>query len=1004
MHALMKNRGIALLFVTSLIVGCVTPTQITGMGRSLKMKSWSDQELHYQDMMNRGKYSELIEEYKGAIQKAEKDGNVPQQIEKSLRVSNIYNQNLKNYSQAIEYAERALNWIEEGERLGPEKYPDEYFYPEINEDAKEIFGGDEWARKIKSDWYQRQKSTVYGYLWAQYKSIGDAGTAEMYRRKAMKEIKPAEEVQKEVMEKQKAAERTKSINDLLARMEEQAARNDQSGLRESISVYIRTSFAEYYDAPEGTAQWAAIGVIKFPMAADISYRYGLYQDALEYSLNGIAAMKAFLEQGRQIAKQALFESDARRIMEQREGGVSVGYIRCQLIAGSSLSRLGRYGEAIPRLREAYERREAGAGVLWGVSAPLSTQEELPKMEALYELTRAYEQAGMNAEAVKACGEMIGYFEGVRARLTRETHKVSFMGKQREIYDRMIHLLLKEGRAGEALAYAERARSRAFLDLLAGKELKAKDPRTQGLLAERKAAEAEFTRLDEKTVGPSRERSVLIVKKMDGISHEIEQRDTELASLTAVKTLSVKEIQAMLDQDTALIEYHVTREGMAVWVVASDTVSVHRIEIPISVLAQKIIQLRGHVEDPGGRLEGRKNVRAVSRVRLEIAPKRFRHGEEIAYRVYVKNNLPLFLSIDEVETTSGNRTHVTRDLLEKEIPGGEEKTVYGYSVKWKIPPGIHRVLVRTDQGDLVSNTVEVLVDGHNMATVVDRGDTGDASRIAEQVEQYSRLSLHDILIKPIVSSLKGKRRVGIIPHGVLHYVPFAALTDGRRYLMEDYTLFYLPSATVLKFCRDKWKAFTGGILAMGDPDLRDKDLEIPFAVAEVKAIKSLYPGSTALIGKEATKRTFTSRCGAYNAIHLASHGVFDPNRPLNSALLLSPEGLDNGRLTAGDIFDLELNASLVTLSACQSGMSRVRAGDEMMGIPRAFMYAGTPTVVASLWNVNDEATALMMGRFYEGLKTLEKAESLRRAQMYLRQDKKYEAPYYWAAFSLTGDYR
>jgi len=952
-----------------------------------------------------------------------------------LRISNIYNQNLKNYSLAVEYAERALKLIEEGQRLGAEKYPDAYFFPEVNEDAKEIYGGDEWARKTKIDWYQRQKSMAYSYLWAEYKSIGDAKTAELYRQKMMKEVKPAEEAQKEhalrqeeMMDKQKAhletklgepasrrfdevqkqmaeslrmaAEKTRLIGDFMARMEEQAARGDQSGLRESIKAYIKASFAEYYEAPEGTAQWAAIGIIKFPLAADLSYRYGLYPDALDYSLNAMTAMRAWLEHGRQTAKQAFFESDGRRIMEHREAGISVGYIKSQLIAGSSLSRLGRYRDAIPYLRGAYEHREAGTGVLWGVSS----QEELPKMEALYELTGTYERAGMNAEAIKACGEMIDYFESVRARMTREAHKVSFMGKQHEIYDRMIDLLLKDGRAGEALAYAERARARSFVDLLSGKELKAKDPRTQGLLTEKRAAEREFASLDEKVAGdPSRERSVQIVKKMDGLSREIEQRDIELASLTTVKTLSTKEIQAMLDHDTALVEYYVTRKGITAWVVTSDTVTFKRIDIPIFVLAQKIIEFRARIEDQSERPERAESLKAASRVRLEITPKRFRYGEEIAYRVYAKNNLPLFLSIEEVKTRSGNWAYVTKDVMEKEVPGGEEKMVYGRSGKWKITPGTHQVILRTDQGDLASNTMEVRVDGQNMATIVDKGYPEGESRISGEVEKYSQLSLYDVLIKSVAPTLN-KKKVGIIPHGILHYVPFAALADGRHYLIEKYTLFYLPSATVLKFCKDKRKAFTGKILAIGNPDLKNKDLDIPFAVDEVKTIRSFYPESALLIRAEATKSAFQSRCGSYNTIHLATHGIFDPNRPFNSALLLSPTDGDNGRLTASEIFDLDLDVSLVVLSACQSGMSRVRAGDEMMGIPRAFIYAGSPSVVASLWNVNDEATAVLMGKFYENLKTMEKAESLKLAQLYLLQNAKYRVPYYWAAFSLTGDYK
>ena len=122
------------------------------------------------------------------------------------------------------------------------------------------------------------------------------------------------------------------------------------------------------------------------------------------------------------------------------------------------------------------------------------------------------------------------------------------------------------------------------------------------------------------------------------------------------------------------------------------------------------------------------------------------------------------------------------------------------------------------------------------------------------------------------------------------------------------------------------------------------------------------------------------------------------------MLLAPQGENDGRLTVNEIFNIDLTASMVTLSACQSGMSRITAGDEMMGIPRAFIYAGVPTVVASLWNVNDEATAILMEQFYRNLKEYEKGEALQRAQIYMIKQSGYKTPYYWAAFSLTGDYK
>ena len=157
-----------------------------------------------------------------------------------------------------------------------------------------------------------------------------------------------------------------------------------------------------------------------------------------------------------------------------------------------------------------------------------------------------------------------------------------------------------------------------------------------------------------------------------------------------------------------------------------------------------------------------------------------------------------------------------------------------------------------------------------------------------------------------------------------------------------------------------------------------------------------------MAKQATESAIKSEAGTYNALHFATHGIFDADQPLNSALLLSASASDDGRLTVSEIFDLDLKAAMVTLSACQSGMSKIKAGDEMTGLPRAFIYAGASTVIASLWNVNDESTSILMEKYYNNLKSINKPDALRSAQLELLNNQKYNEPYYWAAFTLTGD--
>jgi CHAT domain-containing protein len=138
---------------------------------------------------------------------------------------------------------------------------------------------------------------------------------------------------------------------------------------------------------------------------------------------------------------------------------------------------------------------------------------------------------------------------------------------------------------------------------------------------------------------------------------------------------------------------------------------------------------------------------------------------------------------------------------------------------------------------------------------------------------------------------------------------------------------------------------------------------------------------------------------YRIVHIAGHGVFDAAQPLDSRLLLAPAAGDNGELRVGELYALTLAADLVTLSACETGLGRITDGGDVIGMTRGFLYAGATTVVASLWQVADEATLALMERFYANLARMNKRDALRAAQ--LEVARKIPQPYFWAAFYLTG---
>jgi CHAT domain-containing protein/Tfp pilus assembly protein PilF len=260
-------------------------------------------------------------------------------------------------------------------------------------------------------------------------------------------------------------------------------------------------------------------------------------------------------------------------------------------------------------------------------------------------------------------------------------------------------------------------------------------------------------------------------------------------------------------------------------------------------------------------------------------------------------------------------------------------------------------------------------------------------------------LYDWLIAPIAPYIK-TRMLGILPHGLLHYLPFAALTDGRRYLNQDYAVFYLPSASAIPFIRKEAQNVGSRLLAVGQnhaPNLPP----LIYAEEEAATIARLYD-TRALTGRAATKTSVLARAGQYNILHLAAHAELNVDNPLFSRIILAPDRNKDDSLTTYEIYDLDLHkTSMVVLSTSETQLGEQSQGDDFVSLTRAFMYAGASTVIASLWCTDDKATKVLMVSFYRHLKKrMSKATALRAAQ--LEVSARYPNPYYWAAFVLTGD--
>ncbi|MBI5893295.1 MAG: CHAT domain-containing protein [Deltaproteobacteria bacterium] len=268
------------------------------------------------------------------------------------------------------------------------------------------------------------------------------------------------------------------------------------------------------------------------------------------------------------------------------------------------------------------------------------------------------------------------------------------------------------------------------------------------------------------------------------------------------------------------------------------------------------------------------------------------------------------------------------------------------------------------------------------------------------QEYIELSkkLHQKLIKPVESFINTQKLI-IVPHGVLHYLPFNALNSGSDYLIDKYSVSYLPSASVMKFLKQKKKQKTESVLIFGNPDLDDPKYDLKYAGEEAVAISKELPHAKVLLRKDATETNFKKSASQFNYIHFATHGSFESDSPLNSGLFLSKDAENDGLLSVNELYSTSLNADLVTLSACETALGKINAGDDVVGLQRGFLYAGANSIVASLWKVDDMATAQIMTEFYSNLKKTNKRDALRKAQLVVK--KQYEHPFFWAAFQLTG---
>ena len=579
-------------------------------------------------------------------------------------------------------------------------------------------------------------------------------------------------------------------------------------------------------------------------------------------------------------------------------------------------------------------------------------------QALSHLAKLERDRGNLAEAHKLIQDAIGAAESLRVNLKSQQLRAAFLASARKYYELDIDVLMRmhkqqpdQGFAAAAFHVSEKGRARSLLEML-------------------REARAEIR---------------------EGVDPAVIERDRELRRLIADRS----------ERQTRLLSGKST-------------------EADLSAVAEELDALTTEYEQLQARIR-------------DVSPR------------YTALTQPVPLNLDEIQ-----KQVLDRDTLLIEYALGDEK-----SYVWAVTPdsvASFELPSREAVEKAARRFYELATErGRSVPgeTLVQRKTRLDAAE-AEYPKAAAELSR--ILLAPVAAELKQKRLV-IVGEGVLQYVPFAALpspVNAASPLIVQHEIVSLPSASVLAVIRNdnaNRKQASRTVAVLADPVFSANDPRLtqagkaqsahaedsPLTDAQRSASESGVAELTRLhfsrqeadeiarlagekrnlkaLDFAASRNMVTSeKLGDYRIVHFATHGLINNHHPDLSGIVLSlvdEEGRpQNGFLRLYDIYNLKLNADLVVLSACQTALGKEIKGEGVVGLTRGFMYAGAPRVVASYWRIDDRATADIMKRFYSAMLKdgLRPAAALRAAQVSMLQDKRWQSPHYWAAFTVQGEWK
>ncbi|MBI4752583.1 MAG: CHAT domain-containing protein [Acidobacteria bacterium] len=602
-----------------------------------------------------------------------------------------------------------------------------------------------------------------------------------------------------------------------------------------------------------------------------------------------------------------------------------------------------------------------------------------QVRAFMALAQTQARIGDTQTAITSLEQALSRIEALRSSIADIENRASFFTTVQGTFKLYIHLLMQRGighRNSEAIAKAfeanETSRARGLLDLLAAAQAKINVGVEPKLIVQEEAIRQKMvdqsaylsrllnqTKPDLQKIGIVRAEIHRLNNEYRGLEEKIREKHTRYAELTQPMPISVKVLQQqILDSETTLVEYCLGEEGSYAWVITQTEIQAFRLPKQGDIEAQARAFCQALSFQPGRTRELK--LANITPIKTSLT----KAGKELSEAI-LSPILPVLKTRRVLLVADGALHFVPFSALPLEDTAQSTQQKSG-----KASP--LRMLERYEIVNLPSASI--------LATLL--------SESHPQNPTHKQLA---IWADPVFSALDPR------------------LNQTKR---ENQ-----PATSIRP--RNQ-----GSLVNQKDPLLLDespiwnelKEIEIPRlpgTQTEVQFLKRLIPASNLFVasGFQANRQTLMETdLSQFQIVHLATHGYVNSEHPENSGLIFALRNEQgekiNGFLPLADVYQLKLNADLVVLSACETGLGKVLLGEGLVGMTRGFMYAGTRRVVVSLWSVSDRGTAELMKRFYRRMLTRRESPSvaLRGAQLELLHYTKYKSPFYWAPFVIQGDYR